>query len=326
MTKPNGAACADDTEYCTAVLEDFERGLDPANPTARSGVQVLGYGEVSAALALEALPGQVCKRMAGLRDRDATERYQSLVDHYIRALRASGVAVVDTRVVAVHAAGRRPVVYLLQPRLAAGGLGNTLLREADDATMLGCVDRVLVALFDLWDANRRRSDGLELAVDAQLSNWHFPSTEAGPGTPALFDVGTPYVRRGASYQIDLEIFLAAVPPLLRAYYRRARAVEEYLDHYFDPRSVALDLLGNFHKEGRPDRVARAADRVNAWLAAHAAEFGHRRPVDAGDVARFYAHDAAQLELFLKVRRLDRFIRTRLLRTRYDFVLPGAIRR
>jgi hypothetical protein len=33
-----------------------------------------------------------------------------------------------------------------------------------------------------------------------------------------------------------------------------------------------------------------------------------------------------LELFLRVRRLDRFVRTRLLRRSYDFILPGRIRR
>jgi len=320
MSTPNGA------EMCRAVLEDFERDLDPGAPTARGGVRVIGYGEVSAALLLEALPGQVCKRMAGLRDRGAVERYQRLIDEYVALLRRSGLEVVDTRVVTVEIRGRRPVAYLLQQHLPAGGLGNTLLREADDATLLACVDRVLAALFEVWKANRERDGGLELAVDAQLSNWHFQICDGAVGPPTLFDVGTPYVRRGTTYQIDLEIFLAAVPPLIRGHYRRARAVENYLDHYFDPRSVALDLLGNFHKEGRPDRVPAAAARVNAWLTAHADEFGHPAAIDSGDVARFYAADAAQLELFLKVRRFDRFVRTHLLHDRYDFILPGAIRR
>ncbi len=326
MNSPSQAACADDTQTCRAILEEFERNLDPADPTARGAARVLGYGEVSAALLLEALPGRVCKRMAGLRDRGAAERYESLVGDYLGLLRRSGLRVVETQVVTLQIPGRRPVAYLLQEHLGADGLGDTLLREADDATLLDCVDRVLVALFEVWTANRSRSGGIELAIDAQLSNWHFPSAAAQVGPPTLFDVGTPYVRRSAAYLIDLEIFLAAVPPLLRAYYRRARAVEKYLDHYFDPRSAALDLLGNFHKEGRPDRVPAAATRVNAWLAAHAEEFGHPPAVDSDEVARFYANDAEQLELFLKVRRLDRFIRTRLLYSRYDFVLPGEIRR
>ena len=326
MSNSGKPGAAGDVATCTAILQDLERDLDPADPTARSGVRVLGYGEVSAALVLEALPGLVCKRMAGMRDIAATGRYERLVHEYLELLGRCGLQVANTRTITVHVTGRRPVVYLLQEHLGTSGLGNELLRNADDATLLECVDSVLVALYDIWKANRERSDGLELAVDAQLSNWHFALTEAGAGTPTLFDVGTPYVRRGGTYLIDPEIFLAAVPPLIRAWYRRARAVDRYLDHYFDPRSAALDLLGNFYKEGRPDRVPAAIARVNAWLAAHADDFGSPAAIDSADVSRFYARDADQLELFLKLRRVDRFVRTRILQSRYDFVLPGAIRR
>lgn len=326
MKSTESHAQAAEIAACKTILEEIERRLDPSNPTAQRGVRVLGYGEVSAALTLEALPGRVCKRMAGIRDLAATQRYERLVEEYLEILRRSGLRVAETRTVTVQVPGRRPVVYLLQQHLGTEGLGNTLLREADDGTLLECVDSVLASIFHVWKANRERTDGLELAVDAQLSNWHFTVTAAGVGTPMLFDVGTPYVRRGGTYLIDPEIFLAAVPPLVRAYYRRARAVDRYLDHYFEPRLAALDLLGNFHKEGRPDRVPAAAERVNAWLAAHAADFGSASRVDPGEVAGFYARDAKDLELFLKLRRLDRFLRTRLLRSRYDFVLPGVIRR
>jgi hypothetical protein len=127
-------------------------------------------------------------------------------------------------------------------------------------------------------------------------------------------------------ELDVEIFLAAIPPLARAWYRRRRAVERYLDDYFDARRLLVDLLGNFHKENRPDRISLALERANAWLAAHAGELGAPRPITAEDVARYYARDAAQLELFLRARRLDRFVRTRCLGRRYEFVLPGPIRR
>jgi hypothetical protein len=90
--------------------------------------------------------------------------------------------------------------------------------------------------------------------------------------------------------------------------------------------VLVDLLGNFHKEGRPDRLPFAVARLNGWLAAHAGELDDAHPLEAEAVSRYYQRDAAQLELFLRARRLDRWLRTRLLRQRYDFVLPGPIRR
>jgi hypothetical protein len=44
------------------------------------------------------------------------------------------------------------------------------------------------------------------------------------------------------------------------------------------------------------------------------------------VRAYYARDASTLELSLRLRKLQRFLTTRLLRRRYDFVLPGRIAR
>jgi hypothetical protein len=318
-----GGVASDDA---AGLLAAFERALDPARPAAGSAAEVLGYGEISAVLALPALPGRVCKRLSGFHDDAAAARHAELVRDYVAELERAGVDVVETQLVPVRVPGRRPVVYLIQPRLDPARLGSRLLREADERVLLAAMDRVLAAVLRVWRANRARGDGRRLTVDAQLSNWHFTGGGEEPGEPVLVDVGTPFVRRGDADLLDAEIFLAAVPRFLRGHYRRARAVERYLDHYFSPRGLVLDLLGNFHKEGRPDRVGLAAERANRWLAEHAQELGASAPVSGEEVARAYAHDAEQLERFLRLRRVDRFVRTRLLRGRYDFILPGPIRR
>ncbi|MEZ5116568.1 MAG: DUF6206 family protein [Candidatus Nanopelagicales bacterium] len=306
-----------------AALRDLEAELDPAHPERVDGLRVLAYGEVSAALVLPGLPGWVAKRMSGLTDAAAAERYVNLVRSYLDRLADLGVDTVPTFPVTVDRAGQPPVVYLLQPLVAADRLGHAALAGADDAALGALVDAVLGRVDTVLAGNE--AGGLESAVDAQLSNWALTG-EAGPdGTPrlALLDVGTPFVRDGDGYRLDVEIFLSAVPPGLRAYYRRKRAVEAYLDDYFDARTVAVDLLGNVHKEGQPERLPVLLDAVNGWLAVH-------RPGDAAvtaqEVSDYYRADADQLELFLRLRRADRFLRTRVLRGRYDFVLPGAIRR
>ena len=308
-------------------LEAFERTLDCRAPAARGDCAVLGFGEVSAALVLSALPNWVCKRMSGFSDAAMAERHAALIHDSVARIRASGVAVVDSVTIAVQLPGRRPVVYLVQPRLDAAGMGNAILQTGTDAEAVAALQRVLDPVLRVWRGNRERADGIEVGLDAQLSNWHF-----GPGGPeagegALLDVGTPFVRRAdGAYLLDVEVFLSAVPAGLRAHYRRARAVEDYLADYFVPRRVALDVLGNYHKEGRPDRLPAALDCVNAWLAAHADELEDALPLTAGEVADYYREDARQLELFLRLRRLDRFLQTRVLRRRYDFVLPGRVRR
>ena len=100
----------------------------------------------------------------------------------------------------------------------------------------------------------------------------------------------------------------------------------YLDDYFDPRLVAVDLLGNFHKEGRPDRVPLGIDVVNRWLAENSAVLGTQEPMTVSEVGRYYRSDADLLALYLRLRRADRFLRTRVLRRPYDFVLPGPVAR
>ena len=78
----------------------------------------------------------------------------------------------------------------------------------------GCLDRVLACVLRVARGNRRRSNEPEAALDAQLSNWHFPIDGPAVGEPLLVDVGTPYLRRGSGYEINAELFLAAAPPKL----------------------------------------------------------------------------------------------------------------
>ncbi len=286
------------------VLERVEAQLDPAHPN----VEILAYGEVSAALVVPDLPGQVAKRMSGFGDQAMADAYCALVERYLTALPGSGIEVVPTEIVPIARPGRPPVVYLVQPLVS--DLGHDLLSR--DGDLAPAIDAVLDRVWQLY----QRTERPEMAVDAQLSNWSF----AQPGQPVLIDVGTPFVREGGRYLFDQEILLSAIPPGLRAYYRRKGAIAEYMDDYFEPRLVAVDLLGNFHKEGAAHRLPEGLEAANTWLAAHGQE-----PVTRAEVDAYYKQDASTLELFLRVRRMDRAVK-RLLRRDYDFVLPGKVRR
>jgi hypothetical protein len=65
--------------------------------------------------------------------------------------------------------------------------------------------------------------------------------------------------------------------------------------------------------------------VNRWLQTEGADLDAKQ-LDARAVRRYYEKDAEALELFLRARRVDRFVRTRILRQRYNFILPGPIKR
>ncbi len=305
------------------ALEHTERSLDPGAPE-RGGVSVLGYGEISVALAVPELPGLVCKRMSGFADETSAATYVELVGGYLSQLARAGVSVASTEVVTVSRQGRSPVVYLLQPRLPADSLGHRLLVTAADDTLRPAIGSALAVVAKVA-RHSAATHGAEVALDAQLSNWSF-SPDPAATDPVLIDVGTPFVRRGGSaHALDVEVLLAPVPPGIRAYYRRKRLVEAYLDDYFVPRTVALDMLGNFHKEGAAARLPLGIAVVNDWLAQEDLP-GPHGPVTADDVERYYRKDADLLALYLRLRRMDRFLRTRVLRRTYDYVLPGQVQR
>lgn len=288
------------------LLAQVEATLDPARPT---GVQVLAYGEVSAALIVPGLEGYVAKRMSGFRDAEMAAAYMDVVEQYIAVLTDSGVPVVPTELIPVTRAGRPPVVYLVQPLMS--DLGNAMLHTAGDEWLEVALKQVL----DLVQTLHDRTGQPQVAVDAQLSNWSFASS-----TPTLIDVGTPFMRIDGRHLFDQEILLSAIPPGARAYYRRTGTVGEYMDDYFQPRLVTVDLLGNFIKEGVAARLLSGIKLANSWLTRHGYE-----PVSRSQVEEYYKQDAATLELFLRARRLDRAVK-RALGREYDFLLPGPVKR
>jgi hypothetical protein len=138
------------------------------------------------------------------------------------------------------------------------------------------------------------------------------------GDEVLFlDVTTPMLKDEAGRdRLDTELFLAAVPPPVRPLFRRY-VVHQVIDKYLDPRGVALDLIANLIKEGQEHRIAPFLQAANRHLA---------QPLDQTEVRRYYEGDARVWTAWQAMRRVDRFVRTRLLRKPYPFLLPGRIER
>lgn len=305
------------------ILSAFEAQLDPTRPEGGPfGCQVVGYGEVSAVLTLAALPGRVLKRMSGFPTAGEAAAYAAVVGRYLELLAGQEVPVASTERVQLAPEPDRHVVYLVQERLEEKQLGQVWLQRARDPELFELLGRVLETVARVLRANPLRDDGREASIDPQLSNWAWP----GPGAePLLVDVGTPFLRCNGALETGAEIFLRAFPPGIRAFVRRARLVERYIADYFRLDRVILDVLGNFIKEGASHRLEAGIAFANDWLAGQP-EAERFRPIQRRRVEAYYRDDARTLAWMLRVRRLQRFVRTRLLLRRYDFILPGRIRR
>ena len=93
-----------------------------------------------------------------------------------------------------------------------------------------------------------------------------------------------------------------------------------MTRYFDQRQVYIDLAANLYKEQRPDLIPSIVDLANRYL-----PDGHKS-LTLEEVQKYYREDRLIWKLFLAFRRIDRFLTTRVLRRRYEFILPGKIKR
>ncbi len=94
---------------------------------------------------------------------------------------------------------------------------------------------------------------------------------------------------------------------------------DVMDRYYNQALVYTDLVANLYKEQKPELVAPAIDIINNYLTEEDQQ-------TVKDIRSYYKEDKFIWSLFLASRRLDRWIDTRLLRKRYEFLLPGKIKR
>ncbi len=270
-------------------------------------LEVLGYGEISTVVAIEAAAGRFAlKRLPPFDSAGRFAAYQALFDEYLERLGLAGVLVVPSALQSLEAPEGGTVAYCVQPALDPERLGPRLLAGAAAGEAGEMLEEILSRVVG--------AVGPEVGLDGQLSNW-----VRLDGAWRYLDVTTPLLRDPAGGdRIDAELFLAALPWLLRGAVRRF-LLRGITDVYFDHRRAALDFLGNLVKERLAEHVAAGVEVANRLL-------GPGAGVTAGEVRRSYARDARLWALLLGLRRADRWWQLRVRRRAYPFLLPGQIER
>ncbi len=289
-----------------AELEDLEARVVRALAGGRpQGLDILGYGEISTVVALEAAAGRfACKRLPPFPEPAGADAYRRLFDEYWKGLAVAGVAVVPSELHRLEDAAGHTIVYCIQPTLAADRLGPRHLAGCSPQD----ADRLFESLLDIVLG----AIGPRTGLDAQLSNW-----VRDAGRWHYLDVTTPLLRDDMGHErLDAGLFLAALPALLRRPVRRF-LLRGILETYYDPRRAVVDLLGNLHKE-------RLAEHVPRWAAIASQRLSPA--ITADEVRAYYLRDARLWELLLRLRRLDRLWQLRVRRRVYPFLLPGPIDR
>jgi hypothetical protein len=312
------------------LLQEFEQGLDPAHPErSRIPAQVLGYGEISTVFAINAggLANLAFKRLPLFRTWEEAERYGSVLGEYVRVLKGEiGLNLPAHDRAMVRGPSGRPVFYIIQQRMSGDSVGNRLLHHLEPEQVWRLLERVLGELARVWRFNQQQ-DRLQVAVDGQISNWSLGGLDGGShdveaATLSYLDTSTPFLRIGGVEQLDTELFLRSAPSFL-AWVLRRLYLQQVVDRYYDPHLVTVDLLANLYKEQRPDLVPGGVATACNWFAATGVDV---EPVTEAELRAYYREDAQIWRLYLGARKVDRFLRTRLLRREYPYILPGRIER
>jgi len=181
----------------------------------------------------------------------------------------------------------------------------------------------------VWDYSKNH-ESIDLGLDGQISN--FAVIGYDPNNPKIdmntklvyIDTSTPMFRTDGEEAMDAELFLKSTPSFLR-FLVKAMFLDEVVDRYYDWRLVSIDLIANFYKEQKPELIPGIIQKVNDFFANEASDF-EMEPITLLEVQKYYKNDKMIWVIFQNARKLDRFIKTKILRKRYEFYLPDKIKR
>ncbi len=221
------------------------------------------------------------------------------------------------------------MLYIVQEQLPAESIGHRAMHGLPPAEVTRLIRAVLAQSCKVFDFNREHRGALELGLDGQISNWAVagfdPAAGALPDAVALtyLDTSTPLMRRNGQEQLDPELLMRSAPSFTLWLLRRA-FLPEVMTRYYDFRRVAMDLVANFYKEGRPELVPELVETVNRFFVDELAEPGFK-PLTVPEIESYYRFDALTWRVFLALRKLDRWLQGVAGRP-YPYILPEVISR
>lgn len=297
-------------------LETFEAGLDPVNlRQAPLTVQVLGYGEISTVFQIGSDREYAYKRMPLFDSVAAAESYGGNYREYCQHLTNAGLSLPEDDLDIIALPDRPVVLYIRQKRLPPEQFAHKLIQRLAGDDLTAMIEAICREIDKIGVFNQKHHPNLELALDGQLSNWVVSEDQI----IQYIDTSTPLMRKAGVEQLDPELFLQSAPSFLR-WIIRSLFLEDVMNRYYNLRQVYVDLVANLFKERRSDLVPEILPVINGHLT-----YG-LEPITVEEVQKYYREDKMIWALFLTFRRWDRALKTKLLRQRYEFILPGKIKR
>ena len=299
-----------------AQLEEFESGLEPT-ALAQSTIpaEVIGYGEISTVFQIQGDDQNAYKRLPLFNNRKVAEDYAQIYDSYCDHLKQIGLNLPEDKTVIITHEQRLVILYIIQRRHTPNRFAHKLIKTYDEQQFAELLKRICAEIEKVWNFNSKNIPKTEVALDGQLSNWVLAEDDK----IFYIDTSTPLFKLNNIEQLNPEMILKTAPSFLR-WILRLFFLKDVMDRYYNRRLVYLDLIANLYKEQRPDLIPIAIEIINNYLNAD------EKPFNIEEIEKYYKEDKLIWTLFLAFRRFDKWLTTKILRRRYEFILPGKIKR
>ena len=318
-------------EIDTHLLKEFEESLDPSNPEdSPIKANVLGYGEISTVFEIpeHAGPEIAFKRMPLFDNMDQVSAYEEVYNRYHSALDNIGIRTPEYGSITITTNNGRIVLYLYQQKIQSEFIGDNLIHKLPNEQIFDLIRSVLKHLNKVWSYNQNNQLGLQIALDGQISNWALQKSHEeaiSPNSELLyFDTSTPLMRENGVELLDVELLLKATPPFVRTILKRFY-LQDIVDRYYDLRKVVTDLIANFYKEQRRELVPSLIEIANEYFKEEAIVHDLQSLTEE-EIEDYYKDDASTWALYLRTRKAHRFIKRKVLRGYYAYILPPDIER
>jgi len=314
------------------VLKKLERSIDTYNPEkGEVPIKILGFGEISLVFEIVGDPEQIAyKRIPIFENEKQVNRHIWAYNEYNRILSQDvGLNLPKYDVVWFKDNEDKIQFYCVQEKISSESVGNKVIHDLSTKDVKTLILLVMREMKKVW-VHSKNHETLDLGLDGQISN--FAIIGYDPNNPKIekdtkllyFDTSTPMFRKNGIEAMDAELFLESTPSFLR-FLVKAAFLDEVIDRYYDWRLVTIDLIANFFKEQKPELIPGIIRQVNKFFKEEASEF-NMEPITFEEVQKYYKNDKMIWVIFQNARKIDRYIKTKLFKKKYDFYLPGKIKR
>ena len=301
------------------LLTKFESGLNPQQlELSAIPANLIGFGEISAIFQIVDHSGSAFKRLPLFADHSSAQIYIGKYNEYCKLLGDAGLNLPPDQAIITTVPQRPVVLYIAQKQLPADRFAHRLIHNLALDEIQELFEIIIADIAKIWSYNESALPDLELALDGQLSNWVWMDSGSDK-TLFYIDTSTPLFRKNGQEQMEPELFLKSAPFFLR-WIIRLFFLNDVMNRYYDRRQVYIDLAANLYKEQRPDLIEPILAPINRHLPES------DESISLKEVEKYYREDKLIWALFLAFRRIDRWLTTKIFRKRYEFILPGEIKR